>query len=426
MSINTSKTKIPEYFLILILIFGGFYLRYFNLFLEDYWIDEIIGFAQANPNHSFKETLSLIYNPDTWDRSDQTPIAFHLLLKYVYKFFGYNPDYGRLLTLFLGTAVIPFALLITRELNIKNSSLLLCFFLCTNSYLIDYSQEVRPYILLFFISFLNIWLFLKIVNNLTNTQKFYIWSTILVIVNILGFLTHPFFLIIMSSEVLYCFINIIYSRKDFVKIVNILISSSIFGILIQYKYIINLVKLPSFWLENPNIIFITDFFFPRFFGSKIMGIIYLLTLIILFFKYRKKIFSLENYYSLFIIIIFLSYILPLIYGVLRMPILHDRYIIFILIPILTLISVLIYEINNLRLRKIVISILVIVNISHLYYELNYKTFYKPEVSKILTLIITSLEQGYTKNIYIHEETNPPDFGNYVMRTNNFLNNDFKF
>mgnify|MGYP001306015898 FL=1 len=85
----------------------------------------------------------------------------------------------------------------------------------------------------------------------------------------------------------------------------------------------------------------------------------------------------------------------------------------------------IYEINNLRLRKIVISILVIVNISHLYYELNYKTFYKPEVSKILTLIIASLEQGYTKNIYIHEETNPPDFGNYVMRTNNFLNNDFK-
>ena len=101
MSINTSKTKISEYFLILILIFGGFYLRYINLFLEDYWIDEMIGFAQANPNLSFKETLSLIYNPDTWDRSDQTPIAFHLLLKYVYKFFGYNPDYGIILTLFL-------------------------------------------------------------------------------------------------------------------------------------------------------------------------------------------------------------------------------------------------------------------------------------------------------------------------------------
>ena len=53
MSINTSKTKISEYFLILILIFGGFYLRYFNLFLEDYWIDEMIGLAQANPNLSF-------------------------------------------------------------------------------------------------------------------------------------------------------------------------------------------------------------------------------------------------------------------------------------------------------------------------------------------------------------------------------------
>ena len=124
----------------------------------------MIGFAQADPNLSLRETFLLIYNPDTWDKSDQTPIAFHLLLKYIYKFFGYNPDYGRIFTLFLGTAVIPFSFLIAREINIKESSFLLCFLICSNIYFINYSQEVRPYILLLLISILNIWLFLKTAN----------------------------------------------------------------------------------------------------------------------------------------------------------------------------------------------------------------------------------------------------------------------
>ena len=62
MSTNTSKTKILGYLFILILIFSGFYLRYINIFLEDYWIDEMIGFAQADPNLSLRETFLLLYH----------------------------------------------------------------------------------------------------------------------------------------------------------------------------------------------------------------------------------------------------------------------------------------------------------------------------------------------------------------------------
>jgi hypothetical protein len=182
--------------------------------------------------------------------------------------------------------------------------------------------------------------------------------------------------------------------------------------------------LPDFWIENPSIKFITDFYFSRFFGSKIMGTIYLLVTLLLFLTFRKKIFSLNNYYLFLIIIIFLSYILPFIYGLIRMPVLYDRYIIFILIPILALISILIYELKNLKLRKIIISTLVIINISHLYYEMSNKVFYKPEVSKILISINEASQQEYSKNIFIDEEKNPPYFSNYVIRLNNFLINDF--
>ena len=107
-----------------------------------------------------------------------------------------------------------------------------------------------------------------------------------------------------------------------------------------------------------------------------------------------------------------------------MPVLHDRYIIFILIPILTFISVLTYELKNLKLRKIIISILLIINISHLYYEISNKVFYKPEVNKILISINKESQQEYSKNIFIDKQKNPPYFKNYIVRLNNYIINDF--
>ena len=155
MFFKINKNQITEYTIILFFIFLGFYLRYLNLFFESYWVDEIIGFGQADPNISIKETLERnIFKHD--DRSEQTPILFHLLIKYFYKFFGYNPDNGKIFTLILGLSAIPFAHLTAKEINAKKSSYLLIFLICTNIYLINYSQEVRPYILLFLISFVNI------------------------------------------------------------------------------------------------------------------------------------------------------------------------------------------------------------------------------------------------------------------------------
>mgnify|MGYP007000111092 len=67
-----------------------------------------------------------------------------------------------------------------------------------------------------------------------------------------------------------------------------------------------------------------NYFFSRFFGSKIMGAIYLLCLIYLIYTGRKKIFKLEDKNFLLILILILSYVLPLTYGIIKQPILIDR------------------------------------------------------------------------------------------------------
>ena len=117
------------------------------------------------------------------------------------------------------------------------------------------------------------------------------------------------------------------------------------------------MTISDYFIKHENWKFYYNYYFSRFFGSKIMGLIYLSVLIFLIIKFRKKIFLTKNNYLPLIFILFLSYIIPLLYGLIRHPILIDRYIIFVLIPILILISCLIFEIDN---KKIMITLLVII------------------------------------------------------------------
>ena len=92
-------------------------------------------------------------------------------------------------------------------------------------------------------------------------------------------------------------------------------------------------------------------YFPRFFGSKIMGYFFLILLLSLILKSRKSFFSNNNSYMFFLILIIFTYLVPLTYGLLKTPVLHDRYIIFVLIPVFVLIPLLISEIKNIKVKK---------------------------------------------------------------------------
>ena len=245
--------------LLLFLTLVGFYFRYLNLFFEDYWVDEMTLLWEADPNISFKETMERVLTLDT------SPALFPLVSKYFFKFFQYHPDSGRIFVSILGTAAIPVGYLLLREINFKKSAILFSFFISTNIYLINYSQEVRCYALLFLISLLNIFLFLKLINKHNEKGKFYLISLCFILVNILGLSTHPFFLIIIASQIAFCAIKLFLKEKKFIKITSVLIFSLIFLILVQYDYLLSLtVDQQSHWIQSGsylNIKFFTDFIY---------------------------------------------------------------------------------------------------------------------------------------------------------------------
>ena len=125
-----------------------------------------------------------------------------------------------------------------------------------------------------------------------------------------------------------------------------------------------------------------NLYFSQFFGSKIMGIIYLLIFFFLFLKNFNII--LKNDIFFFLSVLFFSTIIvPILYGYIFNPILKDRYIIFILIPIILLISNLIYDLKKIHLRKFLIFTIIISTVVNQFFEIYNKSHEKPDYVKLL-------------------------------------------
>ena len=175
-------------------------------------------------------------------------------------------------------------------------------------------------------------------------------------------------------------------------------------------------------MKYENWKFYYNFYFSRFFGSKILGLIYLSTLIFLIIRFRKKILFTSNNYLPLIFILFFSYLIPLLYGLIRHPILIDRYIIFVLIPIIILISSLIIEIDNKKLRIFLLIFILVPTLINNYIEIKYRINTKPEFTKI----IDNLNEHENKNISIYTtyEPNTKMIESYIKSTKKFKNKNF--
>ena len=117
-----------------------------------------------------------------------------------------------------------------------------------------------------------------------------------------------------------------------------------------------------------------------------------------------------------------SYLIPLLYGLIRHPILIDRYIIFVLIPIIILISSLIIEIDNKKLRIFLLIFILLPTLINNYIEIKYRINTKPEFTKI----IDNLKEHENKNISIYTtyEPNTKMIESYIKSTKKFKNKNF--
>ena len=413
------KTNKLVFIIIFFISFLGIFIRAYNINYDNFWFDEILSFWVADPK------ISII---ESWERHrsiEQVPFLYNLLLKALFEIFSYNVFIGRYLSLIFNILSIFFIIKTSRLLKKNNSYIFSLFLLSFNVYLISYSQELRAYSLVLFLCSTVIYYFFKSIKC-HQEKKFNLY---LLLINsasqILMIYSHPFTLIVYFSIITVIAIKYFKFNESFRELNLSIIISLIFSFFYLYFYINDLSSYPS-WLEQPGLKFYTNFYFSTFFGSRLVGLFYLITLLFLLFNFKKMFFKNVENLTFFLVLLFLSYFLPLVFGYLIKPIIFHRYIIFVLIPIIILISILIFEIKNQKIKIATIIIISVLTIGNLYTEstvqqfIKERPYYKPEFSRSLDEINKSNEKYYTFDMDIPPETRASAFyalENYIIALN---------
>ena len=364
----------------------------------------MVSFWVSDPSISFKETLIRIF-------SSNWMILYEICLKYFHLIFGYEVYISRYFSFFFSIlSLVSFGLLLSKITKIE-SVILGLFILSINIYHIRYSIELRSYIFSFFL--VTLFIYFAFRNNSFNQKKNISNFFILNFITILMLFCHPFTLLVVGSYVVFEFLKFYKTKKN--SNYNIfLISSLVFTmslfltiylqttLKIIDQNILNGISPDWLWQVKPT--FYTNFYFSKYFGSRILGLIHLGILFYCIIKFKKKIFIDFNIYTFFVILIFLSYFIPLIYGYIFKPILLDRYIFFVLIPIICLLAHFILLIKSKILKFFFIFLICFIStLNHLFYENIGKQFYsninptKPDTRNALKIINDSNTKLFTIN-----------------------------
>jgi 4-amino-4-deoxy-L-arabinose transferase-like glycosyltransferase len=140
------------------LIAGAAALRFASLGLQSYHHDEVITAMRVIPG-GFGRMLHEVRV------SESNPPLYYALAWGWAKAFGRGEFELRSLSALFGTAVVPVAYLIGRELASRRAGLVLAAFAAVNPMLIWYSQEARSYALLVFFCALAFYFFLRVLGE---------------------------------------------------------------------------------------------------------------------------------------------------------------------------------------------------------------------------------------------------------------------
>ena len=404
--------KINKSFLILILIiFLGIFYRFYQANFEDYWFDEYFGFWISDPSINFNETLKRNLGPELGQGQN---IIFDFILKYFYGLVGYHPEKGRYLTVFIGSISIPLLTYLSYQIDKSKSYLLTAFITSHCWYLISYSQEVRTYSFVFLLTILSFIIYIFLIKfNQKNSKKFSLLHLSYFLINLVGLINNIFFGIVILSQLLYTFNYINIKSKFKTLLTNYILVGTLFLIL-MFPSLKDNLSTSKFWISQVDFNFFISFFFPRFFGSKIMGYLYLFILIYLILKSNKIIIKKNSIYFLLLMLLIISYFLPLIYSFIKIPILIDRYIIFVLVPIILLISIITFK-QPTKIRNFIILLIVFMTFGNNYLEIFKRSNSKPEFSKSLSLIATS--DHYKIKLLTKNKINNEWLNNYLHKIN---------
>jgi uncharacterized membrane protein len=361
--------------LLVILIFAAFF-RLKGLNFQSLWGDELFSIYHSSPDFSLFRILGV-------SRWDPHPPLFLLLLHGWMKLFGYNEFSPRLFVAVIGILSVFPVFLLAKEIYNRNSGIIAGLLVSTNFYHLYYSQEVRPYILLFMFSTLS---FLFFIRDLRQPGR--ISRRLFILFSLLMLYTHYYGLFILLAQFVYLIIH--YGVKKKLFDLKALKRHFVTGLMISALYapmiyfVLKMMRRTDHWIKEPP----EPFFFLKLISAFFGGDAYLvflfsgLTLFLILtclLRYRKN--SASDYEFARLIFacpilvswMFLSVLFPYLRSLMVVPMLSFKHGIYILAAVLVLIASAVSLIRPPVLRGVIVVAALILSITSICFRHDYYT-----------------------------------------------------
>lgn len=156
------------FIIVLVLVLSGF-LRFFRLTNQSLWFDEGLSLFNSDAS-TLQATLSIIFNQNT---TDKFASLYFIILFFWRHWLGDSEFVLRSLSALLGTGSVIFIFLTTLRLYGKNHAIWSSLIVAFSSFCVYYSQEVRAYSFLMFLSSLQLFLFSKALDKNSSNIKYF-------------------------------------------------------------------------------------------------------------------------------------------------------------------------------------------------------------------------------------------------------------
>jgi uncharacterized membrane protein len=320
------KDNLPLLFILLV----AFFLRFYKLGFESFWLDELHTMNEADPS------LPLSQMFDYLGCCDQHPPLFFFCERFIFSILGRSESIGRLFPAIVGTVSVWAMYLLGKELLNKNLGLTAAAFTCVNYFNLYYSREARGYILVFLMAVLSLTFLIRLIKY-QRTRDMWYYS----LFALLAMYSHYYGIFLVCSHfcIAFIFLFFVENKKLYLKrfgLSGLIIAA---GYAPWLPFVLRMSQIKSFWIGPVTQDFIFNFFFTYFgnsdFLKPILAVLLIYYLVNVFGKPEQKLAEAKNNPLIFSFVIFsvclvVTDTLPYIRSVLVVPMLFDRYTIVVL------------------------------------------------------------------------------------------------
>lgn len=298
------------YYTVSVIVLAGTLLRLYNVNYASLWADELYSMLSVHPENSWYEILYM-------QRTYQPPGYFIMLWGWT-TFFGYTATSARLLSVFGGVIAIMLSAALGKKVRDNRLGLILALLVAFNPVQIYYSLEARFYIFAYCLAVTSLWLHLHI---LVKKEKNILFIGALILSNAALCYFHHFGIFFVFGLFLHDLL-VFFKERDRTYFLRKLLVYTLAALIYAPWFFWGLLQgmsTTNFWLKEIDMY--QFFTFNLGYSPVVNAILCVFVLIYLLNAKKTK----TVYATLFPTIVLAVVAVPLVYSLVRVPILVDRY-----------------------------------------------------------------------------------------------------